>query len=456
MSSIDNLFGNVDSKNVESNVNDIFNQKSNAVDTVSIKTKLRTILPSIKKKRKNTGEEKEKDQKVNDDQIEEESKADEPVAKKQKKKDGEGEDDLEGKYFAKIMDTDEKDKKNEENDSDSDDKSTKSKHAEKAKKVDLKEDELEKAERTIFVGNVTNEVITSKDKFKLFKKLFSTDPNPKEDDDDEEEADKETKKKKQLYVIESVRFRSISFKEALPRKVAFAQQKLHDSREAVNAYIVYKEKDSVRPLLKKLNATVFENRHLRVDSVIHPAPHDKQRSIFVGNLDFEEDEESLWKHFGNCGEIEYVRIIRDSVTNMGKGFAYVQFYELQSVNKALLLNGKPMISVTATKNKKGRKLRVTRCKNMRKEKNSSETRHSKGKNFNKLNESQRTKMGRAGRVLGKADKATLGKQITIEGLRATKGEKVSHLKRKKQRSKSGRVTKRSIAYKKAQTETSDK
>lgn len=451
MSSIDNLFGNVDSKNIESNVNDIFNQKSNAVDTVSIKTKLRTILPSIKKKRKNTGEEKEKDQKKEDDK--EDSRGEEPVPKKQKKKDGEGDDDLEGKYFAKIMDDDKKDKDNE-NASDSDEKATKTKHAEKAKKVDLKEDELEKAERTVFVGNVTNEVITSKDKFKSFKKLFSTDPNPKEDEEDQDEE--EIKNKKKLYVIESVRFRSISFKEALPRKVAFAQQKLHDSREAVNAYIVYKEKDSVRPLLKKLNATVFENRHLRVDSVIHPAPHDKQRSIFVGNLDFEEDEESLWKHFGNCGEIEYVRIIRDSITNMGKGFAYVQFYELQSVNKALLLNGKPMISVNATKNKKGRKLRVTRCKNMRKEKNASDARHSKGKNFDKLNESQRTKMGRAGRVLGKADKATLGKQLTIEGLRATKGEKVSHLKRKKQRSKSGRVTKRSIAYKKAQNETSEK
>ena len=433
MSSIDNLFGNVDSNKTESNVNDIFNQKSNALDTVSIKSKLRTILPSIKKKRKSV-EEKEDVKEV---------ETAEPVAKKSKKKaNGEGEDDLEGKYFAKMLD---EDKDTNKDDKEDEEETVTPVRSESAKKIDLKEDELEKAERTIFIGNVTNEVITSKDKFKLFKKLFSTDPNPKDDDDDEE---KSTEEDKDLYNIESIRFRSISFKEALPRKVAFAQQKFHESREAVNAYIVYKNKKSVRPILKKLNGTIFEKRHLRVDSVIHPTPHDKKRSIFVGNLDFEEDEESLWQHFKNCGEIEYVRIIRDSITNMGKGFAYVQFYELQSVNKALLLNDKPMVSVntTATK-KKNRKLRVTRCKNMRKERDSKNHRND-NKKFEKLNESQKTKMGRAGRVLGKADKATLGKQLTIEGLRATKGDKVSHLKRKKQRSKTGRVTKRSIAFKK--------
>lgn len=435
MSSIDNLFGDVESK-TESSVNDIFNQKSNALDTVSIKSKLRTILPSIKKKRKA----------VEDDTKEIVTESKEPEQKKTKKQaDGEGEDDLEGKYFAKMLGDDDSDKVTKD-----DDEEEKVVRSESAKKIDMKEDELEKAERTVFIGNVTNEVITSKDKFKLFKKLFSTDPNPSpENESDNEEPEKD--EDKDLFAIESIRFRSISFKEALPRKVAFAQQKFHESREAVNAYIVYKNKKSVRPILKKLNGTIFEKRHLRVDSVIHPTPHDKKRSIFVGNLDFEEDEESLWQHFKNCGEIEYVRIIRDSITNMGKGFAYVQFYELQSVNKALLLNDKPMVSVNSTSTKKkNRKLRVTRCKNMRKERgnNNNNNNRNDNKRFDKLNESQKTKMGRAGRVLGKADKATLGKQLTIEGLRASKGDKVSHLKRKKQRSKTGRVTKRSIAFKK--------
>ena len=440
MSSIDNLFGNVGAEKVEATVSDIFSQKSTAVDAMSIKTKLRTILPAIAKKRKGKQAENEE----NESAEEATDKEEKPAQKKHKAKAGEGEDDLEGRYFAKILD---EGKKDEEKKEEGDDEETAAPAAQKAKKVDLKEDELEKAERTVFVGNVTNEAITSKDIFKQFKKLFSTDPNPSEDEDD---------KDKISYAIESIRFRSISFKEALPRKVAFAQQKLHDSRDAVNAYVVYKSKDAVRPLLKKLNATVFGGRHLRVDSVIHPAPHDKQRSVFVGNLDFEEDEESLWAHFRSCGEIEYVRIVRDSATNMGKGFAYVQFYELQSVSKALLLNGKPMTSVQAkNKNKKPRKLRITRCKNMRKErgaKGNAKGGEQRNRNLDKLNEGQKTKAGRAGRVLGKADKATLGKQLTIEGMRASKGDKASHLKRKKQRSKSGRVTKRSVAFRKAQAD----
>lgn len=206
-----------------------------------------------------------------------------------------------------------------------------------------------------------------------------------------------------------------------------------------------------------MNAVVFQDHHLRVDSVAHPAPHDKKRSIFVGNLDFEEIEESLWKHFEPCGDIEYVRIIRDSKTNMGKGFAYVQFKDLQSVNKALLLNEKPMKSQkqedenTKKPTKKARKLRVSRCKNMKKG-----TTIGTGLDRNGLTDSQRTRAGRAKKILGKADRATLGQEITIEGLRAKKGEGSTHLKKKKQRSATGRVTKRSIAFKKAQAEKSKK
>lgn len=89
---------------------------------------------------------------------------------------------------------------------------------------------------------------------------------------------------------------------------------------------------------------MFEDHHLRVDHVSHPAPKDNKRTIFVGNLDFEEKEETLWKYFNSKldQDVESVRIIRDSKTNLGKGFALVQFKDTLSVNKALLLNDKPL------------------------------------------------------------------------------------------------------------------
>jgi nucleolar protein 12 len=100
--------------------------------------------------------------------------------------------------------------------------------------------------------------------------------------------------------------------------------KLHEKQTTVNAYIVYSSAAEARAALK-LNGSTILDRHIRVDSVAHPAPHDAKRCVFIGNLDFEAQEESLWRHFEKCGKVESVRIVRDAKTNVGKGFAYVQF-----------------------------------------------------------------------------------------------------------------------------------
>ena len=36
-------------------------------------------------------------------------------------------------------------------------------------------------------------------------------------------------------------------------------------------------------------------------------------------------EDTLREHFGKCGEIEDIRVIRDKATGIGKGFAYIHF-----------------------------------------------------------------------------------------------------------------------------------
>lgn len=77
--------------------------------------------------------------------------------------------------------------------------------------------------------------------------------------------------------------------------------------------------------------------------------------MFVGNLSFDAQEEDLWNFFKDSGDIENVRIIRDSKTNLGKGFAYVQFQDRASVDVALRLHETKMGT---------RKLRVVRCKRL--------------------------------------------------------------------------------------------
>ena len=161
--------------------------------------------------------------------------------------------------------------------------------------------ELEKSNRTVFVGNVPSNAIYSKHDYKTLKKFFST-------------AGK----------ISSIRFRSIAFSKQVPRKVALVNHKLHKKQHTVNAYIVYNDTTSVMKALT-LNGSVVLDRHIRVDSVSHPGKQVAKQCVFVGNLDFEVQEETLWRHFGHCGNVQYVRVVRDPQTNIGKGFAYIQF-----------------------------------------------------------------------------------------------------------------------------------
>lgn len=365
------------------------------------------------------------------------------VTKKRKAKKAkapEDNEDLEAEYFSKVTasasesrdkelpaDQDSQDTPNE--DESSEDKPAKAAKAPRAKLLDTKNEELQKAERTVFVGNVNHLVITSKASYKAFKKLF-----------------------KELGAVELIRFRSISFDEALPRKVAFARKALHDSRDTVNAYVVFKEKEPSLKAQAKLNATVFEDNHIRVDHVAHPSPRDNKRTIFVGNLDFEEKEESLWRYFNEHldNDVESVRVVRDSKTNLGKGFALVTFKDSLSVNKALFLNDKPMATEDG---KKARLLRILRAKAHAKPSvispnhvsNLKPTRMPK----REITDDQKTKLGRAKKLLGKADRSTAGKMV-YEGTRASKGQKIAGIKGLKSaqgRAKKPRITKRSSQFK---------
>ncbi|ODQ52392.1 RNA-binding domain-containing protein [Saitoella complicata NRRL Y-17804] len=284
--------------------------------------------------------------------------------------------------------------------------------------------EVEKAARTVFVGNLPVKTISSKPDYKILKGKFA-----------------------ECGKIESVRFRSVAFSEMLPRKVAFVQGKLHPERDTVNAYIVFKEEKAVREALK-LNGQVLLDHHIRVDSVAHPAPHDAKRAVFVGNLAFDAQEEMLWKHFAKSGEIEYVRIVRDQKTNIGKGFAIVQFMERDHVDKALLLNDKK------TEGKGARKLRVCRAKNLsrRRPKNASGY-------VEKKDEKQKSAEGRAQKILGKAAAAQVKKgktAIVFEGERAKRNDKTNNKKKPRIRSRTTEWKNKKPAADRPEKKTSSK
>lgn len=358
--------------------------------------------------------------------------------------------DLEDKYMRKLLQEDDEEEEEEEEeeaedkeeaeaDNDeqkepADESKSSEKPASAAKVLDLKEKEFEKAERTIFIGNVPAVVMSSKRETKDFKqfinKFLDTPPNTSS--------------------IESVRFRSIHSTTNAPRKVAYIAKDV-DLENVMNSYVVFKKKeDSLKAL--KLNGVVYKDHHLRVDHLTHPTKKDNKLSVFVGNIDFQEKEESLWKYFNDkliakedkkdvSNVIDNVRIVRDPKTSFGKGFAIVQFNDTNYVTKALMLDGKKMGK---------RSLRITRCK---KPLRNNEKMRSK---FAKLNDQQKTVVGRA-KQLGKGDRRTLGK-VVVEGDRATKGQTVGgigkkrHGGRKEKRAKKARITKRSQSFKERNAE----
>lgn len=184
----------------------------------------------------------------------------------------------------------------------------------------------------------------------------------------------------------------------MDRKAAFISRKLHSARDVLNAYIVFSKKEEADEACK-LNGVVFMDKHLRVDGASNDKQHDRKRSVFLGGLPFDTEEEELWEFFKDCGDIESVRAVRDNKTNVGKGFGYVQFLDRDCVDAALALTDKKFRNKT--------KIRIQRCKIPVSE---GGTRDVKKKGAKKP--AVRRQSGKAGKLIPNAKK--------FEGTRATK------------------------------------
>ena len=184
---------------------------------------------------------------------------------------------------------------------------------------------LGKSARTVFLANVSTMTIRSKmAKKTLMNHLASiTSSLPARDGG---------------HGIESLRFRSTAFAASgMPKKAAFVKKEIMDTTtKSTNAYVVYATELAAREAVSRLNGSIVLDRHLRVDSVAHPAEIDHRRCVFVGNLGFVDDEtnvkvareegtnkrphkakepadveEGLWRQFEKAGIVESVRVVRD-------------------------------------------------------------------------------------------------------------------------------------------------
>lgn len=208
----------------------------------------------------------------------------------------------------------------------------------------------DKSFRTIFVGNVSIEATS-----KAIKSFFSS-----------------------CGKVESVRLRSLpiagckidqSGNQNLMKKVCANKKILKSTseggRNTCNAYVTFVTKESFRKAIKEMHGKEFMGRKLRVDS--ETLSIDPRRTIYVGNLPFNLDDDELWNFFelklseeDNDGAIdektgkpkqkkakkrklknlvENMRIIRDNETGKTQGFGYVLLKNPTIAGKALRLNG---------------------------------------------------------------------------------------------------------------------
>ncbi|KAI0402041.1 hypothetical protein F4802DRAFT_387848 [Xylaria palmicola] len=378
------------------------------------------------------------------------------VRKERKRKRRDEHDDLEGKYMRRLAEEDEREDRKEKRRKgeagqaveastphtaddaevgEGEEDETPLIHESLQKPDEHVDIELDKANRTLFLGNVSIEAVTSS---KAKKLLISHLETPLSELDASTGAHK----------VESIRFRSTPFSTGgKPKRAAFITKSVMSATsKSTNAYAVYSTPLASRTALQTLNGSVVLDRHLRVDSVAHPSAIQHRRCVFVGNLGFVDDEtvvntnadgetvmkkrhkvpadteEGLWRIFGeHAGKVESVRVPRDDKTRVGKGFAYVQFYDENDVESALLLDAKkfpPMLP---------RALRVSRAKDPRKTtlamERTAKTRPDSVKGTDgkrkstkyapKLTPEQQSHVGRAGKLFGRS--AAAKQQLGLKG-----------------------------------------
>ncbi|NXE07721.1 RBM34 protein, partial [Lophotis ruficrista] len=158
---------------------------------------------------------------------------------------------------------------------------------------------------------------------------------------------------KQYGQITSIRFRSlVPAEDTVSKKLAAIKHKVHPNAKFVNAYIVFKEECDAIKALNENGTEVADGFHIRVDIASKSAGYLTEEASVSLCLPADISDDVVRDHFSICGDVVAVRVVRDKMTGLGKGFGYVLFEDTDAVHLALRLNESVLM---------GRKIRVKRC-----------------------------------------------------------------------------------------------
>lgn len=199
------------------------------------------------------------------------------------------------------------------------------------------------------------------------------DEDDDEDVEDEEEqtsnkrnaADAEARKAKKAKVEEAPEIERMVYCAGLPWKadrdsistffegcgeiVNITQPLNPQGRSSGTAFVTFRTLEATAMALEK-NREIFPGTERWVKVI--RGSHGKEQndgaprentvgtpSIFVGNLAWEVDEDSLREAFANCGEILSIRFATDRETGEFKGFGHIDFDSPEAATKAVNLSG---------------------------------------------------------------------------------------------------------------------
>jgi RNA-binding proteins (RRM domain) len=139
-----------------------------------------------------------------------------------------------------------------------------------------------------------------------------------------------------------------------------------DGRSSGTAIIKFATVDACEACIQ-MNGQDFNGRWVHVKySTPKPitAPRERTekpegcKTVFVGNLSWNIDEETLRSSFAECGEISEIRFAEDKETGDFKGYGHIEFVDSESTDKAIEMAGTEVL---------GRPLRVDYAADKRKQ-----------------------------------------------------------------------------------------
>ncbi|XP_047499817.1 RNA-binding protein 34-like isoform X2 [Penaeus chinensis] len=138
--------------------------------------------------------------------------------------------------------------------------------------------------------------------------------------------------------VEGVRICSLDQAHPQDRKnMASFKKSLQFQLASQCAYVRFKSAESATAAVDA-NNKIFRGHSIVVFSSCGNHSVNGRASVFVGNVSVDADEDELEKIFQECGEIESVRIFRESNSDTERAIAYVNFETPKAIPQAIKKN----------------------------------------------------------------------------------------------------------------------